>query len=1725
MKNRSKLPHVSTSTRFVRLVSVSIYAFFFAVGIVVLPAANTGASAPLGPRVGGAAKVAGNLEQRLLGNPAQPATSARALTASQQPRVDSSGEDPDLPPFMKGADKAEYLRLRAEHLALLRGVPYETPYNPRVRAIRQMEQQITSNAPNINGTSWTPIGPAPIPNGQTQGGPVPVSGRTISIAVHPTNPDIVYAGTAQGGLYRTLDGGTTWTAIFDTALSLAIGAVAIAPSSPSTVFVGTGESGFSIDSYFGVGVYRIDNADTIPTLNGPFNSDGVSDIFTGRSISELVVHPTDPNIIFVGSTFGIGGVSVSTPPTLPPVGLYRSTNALSGSPTFAKLNVPTAAVPPRNITDVVLEPDNPSNLVCAVMGNVGANDGGIWRTTNALDATPVFTRTQTLGTVVGNPDIRIELAINKVGSTVTVYAATGEPMQAFSLCEFEGRRGALRKSINGGASFTGGPAPGSATQNANAFCGFQCFYNIAVAVDPNNASIMYLGGQDANGCSKIVKKSIDGGGTFVTNDTGLHADTHAITVAPSDSSIIYLGGDGGIWKSTDTGATWTSLNNTGFSATQFESVAVHPTDQFFTIGGTQDNGTNFQKPDNTWTRADFGDGGFALIDQNAADTTNVTMYHTYANSTSAMAYARVTNTASAVDGGWTILGCGPGTTANGMTCPSTAILFYAPIALGPGNPNTLYFGSDRLWRSSDGGTNMSLVSQAPIVSMQPISAIGISPQNDDVRVVGLRNGKVFRTTTASSVLTDVTGTIPAKYISRAVVDPANVDTAYVALGGFGLAAGQHVWKTTDLSNAMPTWTAVGGTGGNVIPDVPVNAFAVDASDPTLPGVSVLYAGTDIGVYRSTNGGTDWLPFGAGLPRVAVFDMAIQQLHRFLRIATHGRGMWEISLPGAPTEAKLTGFTVEGYEPGQFLRWQTGVEVDNLGFNVYRDEDGKRTRLNAELLAGSALVTGPGTALTAGKSYTWWDGAPRSKSTQYWLEEVNLEGESIWHGPVSPEFVVGAPADESQPAALSKLGNPEGQIGSTRPVDRMATPIMVTAAQAAHSSLASMSAVKLAVREEGLVRVTQPELVAVGLDPKADPRLLQLYVDGRKQPINVTGERDGIFDPADAIEFYGLGVDSACTDTRVYWLIVGKQPGQRIPQVPAPGKQGGAGSFSYSVERKDRTVYFSALRNGDKENFFGAIIAANPVDQTISLQHVDVAATGDAVLEVALQGVTKVPHRVRVELNGREAGELKFDGQIKGAAGFRLPHSVLIEGQNLVRLTREASRSDISLVDYVRITYQHRFTADDDALRVTARGRQVVTVDGFSSGAIRVFDVTDPESTRELKGTIDQNNTGYAVSVAVQGTGERTLLAINNESVRGPLSVTANLRSSWRLPERGADLLIITTRALAGSADPLKSLRQSQGLSVSVVDIEDVYDEFSFGQKSPQAVREFVSYTQTSWKKKPRFVLLIGDASFDPKNYLGKGYNDIVPSKLIDTVYMETASDDWFADFDGDGAPELAMGRLPARSFEEASRIVAKIVGYDRASPAEGVLLVADANDRFDFEAASAQLRSLLPADLKVEEINRGRAGDQTRSLVLDAISRGQKIVNFTGHGNVGQWRGDALTSADAATLGNDQNLSLFVMMTCLNGYFHDASVNSLAESLMKAERRAAVAAWASSGQCDPGEQAAMNQQFYRLIFGKEPSIGKPLTIGEATMKSKTAISDRDIRRTWILFGDPSMRLR
>jgi hypothetical protein len=799
----------------------------------------------------------------------------------------------------------------------------------------------------LSTANWIALGPSPIPNGQTYTShgtalpsqEVPVSGRVSAIAVDPTDPKIVYVGGAQGGVYRSLNGGKTWEPLFVGALNFAVGCITVDPTDPTKVLIGTGEGNLSADSYFGAGVYLVTAATSkTPVLNGPYNlTSSNTNAFVNRSIVKILVDPGNDKIVFCATSSGVGGLGAQTGASLPPRGLYRSTNFQGASPTFDQLTVG----PGTNVicTSAAMDPTNPDHVVCSLFGQVtdiNGNDaqGGLYYSINATAATPTFT----LATVTGGPAVNSNLAtlvnvkLDISSDGQTILAATDE----YDTNQQD--QGLLRKSTDGGQTYP------TILTAGDGFAGGQGFYNVAIAIDQTNPLNVYLAGTlsstgvDPDGPpghgymyidgqvianpgppnpqatghgppngGGIFQYSTDGGQTFTPSVSGLHADSHAIAISKSDPKVIYTGNDGGVWASSESGKKWKDINTKGFSATQFESIAVHPTDKTFSIGGTQDNGTIFLQPNGTFVRADFGDGGYALIDQSAKNTKEVTMYHTYFNVTNDLiGFGRVLKTSCAHEGEWSFLGAYTGDVDPTVHCDGStdrfngiqitdSVNFYAPIALGPGTPNTVYFGTDTLYWSNDQGNTMFPVSASPIEPGVPISAIGVSPTSDNIRVVGLDDGSVYATVT-SGALVNISPGLPF-YITRVVMDPVNPDVVYLCYNGYQLTGVNNILTVLVLTNLSAA--VANPNNANYLPVGPPTTFATSVNGFVVDPLNTqhLFASTDQGVYASMDGGTTWNPLGTGLPDVEVFDLQLQSPSRTLRAATHGLGIFEISISG------------------------------------------------------------------------------------------------------------------------------------------------------------------------------------------------------------------------------------------------------------------------------------------------------------------------------------------------------------------------------------------------------------------------------------------------------------------------------------------------------------------------------------------------------------------------------------------------------------------------------------------------------------------------------------------------------------------------------------------------------------------------------------------------------------------------------------------------------------
>jgi uncharacterized repeat protein (TIGR01451 family) len=840
---------------------------------------------------------------------------------------------------------------------------------------------------------------------------------------------------------------------------------------------------------------------------------------------------------------------------------------------------------------------------------------------------------------------------------------------------------------------------------------------------------------------------------------------------------------------------------------------------------------------------------------------------------------------------------------------------------------------------------------------------------------------------------------------------------------------------------------------------------------------------------------------------------------------------------APTAVYLSSFQAFPQTDGRvLLKWATQEETRNLGFHIYREDRTGRHRLDPTLIAGSALLLRGSRPQHAAKLYSWIDSHPVAGAV-YWIEDVDLNGARTLHGPAYVSSSAGEPDHAQLQAAEAKIispslgemhANAKAFVSLLRAIPQTPRPVFpVPTASVPRFDAAAYPAMKISVDHEGWYHVTFAQLFAAGLEPSSDVRSLRLYAEDIEQPLLLTGRASGTASPTDAIEFYGTGIDTPYSGTRVYWLVREGDFAKRIPIAPASNAGGPVGtSFPFTVIREDRSVYFAALLNGeDNDNFFGAVVSSDPVDQTLVLAHRDTSSSQPLSLDLALQGVTDAQlHSVSVQLNGTPVGTVEFFGQMLSKQTLAIDPSTLLDGTNTVTLTALNGDNDVNVVQSIQLHYPHTYEADGDWLRATANSGSAVHVSGFTNSQVRIFDITDALNIVELAGKMVSESGSYGISATLPAGAPytRTILAFSEDTVAAPLALThhvpaANGRS-------GADIVVITHPDFAAHLDPLVRFREAQGHRVAVVTTDQIYDQFNYGEHSPFALRSFLHDATLHWNRKPQAVLLVGDASLDPRNYLGFGDFDFVPTRLIETAAFKTASDDWLTDFQQAGFPTIPTGRLPVRAPDDVDRLVSKIISYEQGQNTGAwnsrALLIADQNVDANFTTAANSAAATLPASLNATQLLAdGVDPASVRAQVLAALNNGSVLVNYNGHGAEQQWSFSGFfNNTDAAALTNGGRLPVYLLMDCLNGLFQDVYEQSLAESLLLAPNGGAVAVWASSGFTDQAPQVSMNLAFLHELAARPNE-----TIGRMALNAKSNTTDSDVRRTWILFGDPSMK--
>jgi photosystem II stability/assembly factor-like uncharacterized protein len=821
-------------------------------------------------------------------------------------------------------------------------------------------------------------------------GPAVMGGRLDAIAVVEKDPSIIYLGYATGGVWKTANNGTTWTPIFDEQPYLSIGDIAIAQSHPDIVYVGTGEPNNRQSSSFGGGMYKSTDA------GKTFTEIGLKET---QSIGRIVVHPTDPNIVYVAAVGHLFGPN-------PERGLYKT---IDGGKTWTNTRFIDNDT---GFVDVVMHPGKPNTLFAASYQrrrqpwgfNGGGPGSGIWRTD---DAGKTWTRLTGNG-LPGNPIIgRIGLNISRSKPDVIYAQIEVGPSGGTGAGVNDDGSLVVPGAGRGGGGGRGGEEPPPDPDKAGVWRSTdggkswefrsnnnnRPMYYSKIRVDPGNENIVYTTGANAY-------KSVDGGKTFANMGGQSHGDHHQIWINPRNPDHILIGNDGGFDVSYDQGETWEEISN--MATGQFYAVSADMRKPYYVCGGLQDNGS-WCGPSavrsqagilNTdWYRIGGGDGFYTANDPNDFNIGYVESqdgatqrYHLNTGETVSIRprgplTAEQRQQLQGRGGGAGFGGGRGGFNPEGNIvppgAPGTNFRFFwsTPFALSPHDSSVVYLGGERLFRSTNRGDTwsasgdvtknlgrndrpiMGVGGTAPMASKHDgaasysnITTLAESPVVPGLVWIGTNDGNVQISRDYGATFTDVTGNFPASaarrtegvvarmdagveqaqdasvlremHVSRVEASHFDAGTAYVSFDGHRTDNhNPYIFRTTDFG---ASWTPLASN----LPTGNVNVVKEDPKNRNL-----LYAGTEHGFYISLNGGREWKPFMTGLPRVRIDDVMVHPRDNDLILGTHGRSIWILDdiTPLQQLAEQVTAADAHLFDVRPATRWMTDItKASGLG---------------------------------------------------------------------------------------------------------------------------------------------------------------------------------------------------------------------------------------------------------------------------------------------------------------------------------------------------------------------------------------------------------------------------------------------------------------------------------------------------------------------------------------------------------------------------------------------------------------------------------------------------------------------------------------------------------------------------------------------------------------------------------------------------------------------------
>jgi len=790
-----------------------------------------------------------------------------------------------------------------------------------------------------------------------------------------------------------------------------------------------------------------------------------------------------------------------------------------------------------------------------------------------------------------------------------------------------------------------------------------------------------------------------------------------------------------------------------------------------------------------------------------------------------------------------------------------------------------------------------------------------------------------------------------------------------------------------------------------------------------------------------------------------------------------------------TPVLISSFHAESRGGATTVRWRTASEAGTIGFNIYR-ADGHR--VNESLI--------PASLKPHGGAYEVLDTGNDAPAAGYFVEEVLSSGQTHSYGPLHE---------------IHGLDREKARAGRDRRLQVVSAGIS-TEIDSSQATRQTMSAVMVGVASTGLVRVTAADLAnALGTTEKDVAKSLA------KGDVNVTslGEKISWTTDGQSLIFFGEASTSIYSSERVYRVDL-TGGGLRMQLLPMGASPAVVTSFTTSLEIES-DVFASTVLPIDPEGdyWFWSYVLSGDATEGRRTFNVDVPAVASggrgAVLSVRLQGALKdAAHGARVSLNGVPLGNATWTSFEARTTKFNLPAGALHDGTNEIAvegILAPGSPFDVFYVDGFALQYQRMARPSGGQLEVGSSGR-------VTAGPFQALPMIVDISNRKRPSVITGAQLGPAGIVAVNVPGVKGGTLFFSESLSAPSSVRGVPASKLTAKKASADWVIIAPESMLASAESLAALRRSDGLSTYVAGLQQIYDEFAGGNVTPHAIRDFIRWTRT-WSRSPRYYVLAGSGTMD---YRGIEVSPgVMPPLMTSTPDGLYAADSMFTDFNGDGLPDAAIGRIPVSTSAELLAYVGKLASNRSKSVSTAPLIfTADAADGSASFSAASNLAEEPFASRPVTRVLLDQLGPAAaRTTLLEAWRDGTPLVSWTGHGGLDQLSSSGLLTAyDAETLQSAGRLPVVVAMTCTINRFENGWVDPVGVTLTRQEDGGALAVWSASGLSNHADASAMQRTFMRLA-AQSPGA----RVGDLVVASLNSHA-RDTSSTYLLLGDPAVKL-